>query len=139
MTMPETLKPDELVRQLEKGVAQIAMAAATRILSLQADLERVTAERDEVEVECDACVDAAKASWSKHGAMEIAKGQWEARALAAESRATTAKAALVKARTALEQVDAELAEHGFAEIGTLRATTRNAIIALSAGEEENGR
>ena len=71
MTMPETLKPDELVERLKSGAMElnhrqginpnstIFGKAADRILALQADLERVTQQRDDAltklrEIENDA-------------------------------------------------------------------------------------
>lgn len=117
MTMPETLKPDELVARLRAVVAEEAdeyaadaaeaigrgerpdlwerevvipaawgAEAADRLEALQADLERVTAERD-----------AALAYFDGLSFQEI-----DDLVARLKARATTAEAALVKARTALE-------------------------------------
>jgi len=154
--MPDTLKPDELVSALreyqpwnvvrwpgddgEERIPNIAWAcalieaAADRLSALQSDLEQVTAERDTLDQECSLSM------------QTIAEER---------SRAESAEAALVKARAALEPF-ANVAAHDIgedeADTDTSRPMTnynrvakitvgdmRRARLALSDGEEDNGR
>jgi len=149
MTMPETLKPDELVERYRHGRFKDWLAAmewcdkaADRIEALQSDLERVTSERD-----------VAREMLEERRAMI---NRLRPMLVAAEARALTAEAALVKARTALEPfaviADAVLAEapHDATKAKLWNGVDnsplyisldacRAARLALSAGEEENGR
>lgn len=182
MTMPQTLKPDELVRPIigienrsAQEVFDIMCDRFRHVLALQSDLERVTAERDERDdvlrslaayvgnggynaekVDADVFeakvrdgVDAISAPLDAIIAdlrTDRVKIQSENELLRTELR--TAEAALVKARTALEPFanldtllddgdDGEFFRHD----GTVITIphVRAARLALSAGEEENGR
>jgi len=134
MTMPDTLKQDELVARLRsrKGEAitrteRLMDEAADRLEALQADLERVTSERDEALriakgltraivgltpggseyftrgkslpeeyfADADACTRVVRERFERGHQARLDRGEQT-------RRATTAEAALVKARTALE-------------------------------------
>jgi len=159
--MPDTLKPDELVEKLRiGGQGSTTLAAAyQRILALQSDLERVTRERDALEAKwiaadegeklnaeflahSDTRAEAAEAALVKY---EAEANVWHQEAQTNLSRAETAEAALVKARAALkpfaqrcdEAVRPDDSENDGITVRT--KYLRAARLALSDGEEDNGR
>lgn len=59
-----------------------------------ASLQAMQARAEKAERENEALIDDAQKAWAKHGGMEIAKGQWQARAEAAEARVKELEEAL---------------------------------------------
>jgi len=138
--------------------------ASSRILALQSDLERVTTALEKINAIRNSIIGFQTVNWSAHiypmvaalqdagfegEGYEVAREKAQSfveRVNAAEARALTAEAALVKARTALEPFAkaADDAERLVGHDGPLGqyidlADLRAARLALSAGEEENGR